>query len=102
MEVYKMSVKVRIPTQLRSLASGNSEVTVEGDNIRVLIDNLETKCPGMGERLLDEHGELRRFINIFVGQEDIRFLKGLDTPVKGDDEVSIIPAIAGGCESVRR
>lgn len=91
-----MSAKVRIPTQLRSLTSGSSEVTVEGGNIRDLLNNLESKYPGIGERLLDDSGDLRRFINVFVGQEDIRFLDGLDTPVKGDEEVSIIPAIAGG------
>lgn len=91
-----MSTKVRIPTQLRSLTSGSSEVTVEGGNIRDLLNNLESKYPGIGERLLDDSGDLRRFINVFVGQEDIRFLDGLDTPVKGDEEVSIIPAIAGG------
>ena len=92
-----MSVKVRIPTQLRSLTSGSSEVTAEGGNVRDLVDNLESQYPGIGERLLDENGELRRFINVFVGQEDIRFLDGLNTSVKVDEEVSIIPAIAGGC-----
>ncbi|HEX21067.1 MAG TPA: MoaD/ThiS family protein [Actinobacteria bacterium] len=91
-----MSVKIRIPTQLRSLTKGNNEVTAEGGNIRDLLTNLEEQYPGIGERLIDENGNLRRFINVFVGQEDIRFLDGLDTSVKGDEEISIIPAIAGG------
>lgn len=91
-----MSVKVRIPTQLRSLTSGEGEVSVEGVSVRELLSDLEAKYPGIGARLLDDTGDIRRFINVFVGQEDIRFLKGLDTPVEADQEVSIIPAIAGG------
>lgn len=91
-----MGVKVRIPTQLRSLTSGAGEVVAEGANVREIITDLETKYPGIGARLIDDTGDLRRFVNVFVGQEDIRFLSGLDTPVTTDDEVSIIPAIAGG------
>lgn len=91
-----MAVKVRIPSPLRNLTKGLGQVDVEGASVRELINQLEASYPGVGERLLDESGELRRFVNVFVGQEDIRFLNGLDTAVKAEDEVSIIPAIAGG------
>ena len=91
-----MSIRVKIPTQLRSLTAGEGEVVVEAASVRELIGALETNYPGIGERLMDDAGDLRRFINVFVGQEDIRFLKGLDTPVTANEEVSIIPAIAGG------
>ena len=91
-----MSIRVKIPTQLRSLTAGESEVVVEAASVRELMAALETNYPGIGERLMDDSGELRRFINVFVGQEDIRFLKGLDTPVTESEEVFIIPAIAGG------
>jgi len=91
-----MAVKVRIPSPLRNLTKGLGQVDVEGTSVRELINQLEASYPGVGERLLDESGELRRFVNVFVGQEDIRFLNGLDTAVKAEDDVSIIPAIAGG------
>lgn len=91
-----MSIKVRIPSPLRSLTEGESEVTAEGANVRELITDMEAKYPGMKERLCDESGDIRRFVNVFVGQEDIRFLGGLDTPIEEGTEVSIIPAIAGG------
>lgn len=91
-----MTVKVRIPSPLRNLTNGLGQVDVEGASVRELINQLEASYPGVGERLLDESGELRRFVNVFVGQEDIRFLNGLDTAVKAEDDVSIIPAIAGG------
>lgn len=87
---------VRIPTPLRGLTDGQGEVVAEGESISALIDNLDAAYPGMKERLCDEAGSLRRFVNIYLNEEDIRFYKGLDTPVTPADEVSIIPAIAGG------
>ncbi|KIG13209.1 hypothetical protein DB30_00432 [Enhygromyxa salina] len=87
---------VRIPTPLRKYTEGKDEVAVSGANIRELLDNLEGSYAGIGERIRDDKGAVRRFVNIFVADEDIRFLEGLDTPVKDADEVSIIPAIAGG------
>jgi len=91
-----MAVKVRIPTPLRKLTNGQEEVSAEGKSIGELIDALEKASPGMKERLCDETGKVRRFINLYLNDEDIRFLKGLDTELKDGDEVSIIPAIAGG------
>lgn len=90
-----MAVTVRIPTPLRSLTAGEEQVQLDGSTVKEVIDNLETKHPGMKERLLDEKG-VRRFVNIYVGDEDIRFLDGLDTALKGGEEISIVPAIAGG------
>ncbi len=86
---------VRIPTPLRTLTAGEEQVTIAGDTVRAVIDALESQHPGMRDRLLDEKG-VRRFVNIYVGDEDIRFLDGLDTQVKPSDEISIVPAIAGG------
>ncbi len=86
---------VRIPTPLRTLTGGEESVEASGATVRALIDNLESKCPGIKDRLLDDKG-VRRFVNIYVGDEDIRFLDGLDTELKGSEEVSIVPAIAGG------
>lgn len=86
---------VRIPTPLRKYTGGSEEVQIEGANVRSLIDNLESQHPGIRERICDDKG-VRRFVNIFVGEEDIRFMENLDTPVKDGDEVSIVPAIAGG------
>ncbi len=91
-----MEVIVRIPAALRNLTDGEGEVSGNGDNVRDLIKDLENKYPGIEERLCDESGDIRRFVNVFVGQEDIRFLKGLDTEMETGAEVSIIPAIAGG------
>ncbi len=91
-----MAVKLRIPTPLRRLAGGASELTVEGSTITEVIEALERDHPGFKERLYDEGGEIRRFVNIYVAGEDIRFLKGVDTPVKEGEEVSIVPAVAGG------
>ena len=93
-----MAVTVRIPTPLRKLTGNQNEVREEGGTIREILKNLEAHYPGIGERLTDESGELRRFINIYVNEEDIRFQDGLDTKIKLGDEVSIIPAIAGGAE----
>jgi len=91
-----MPVLVRIPTPLRSLTKGNAEIQAKGDTIDSVVDDLERQFPGLKDRLLDETGELRRFINIYVNQEDIRFLQAKKTTLKDGDEVSIVPAIAGG------
>ncbi|HEX6425532.1 MAG TPA: MoaD/ThiS family protein [Acidimicrobiales bacterium] len=91
-----MSVSVRIPTTLRTLTGGQSEVSLEGSNVREVLGNLDGTHPGFADRLLDDEGNLRRFVNVFVADDDIRFLEGLDTPVPEGAEVSIIPAVAGG------
>jgi len=91
-----MSITVRIPTPLRKLTNGADEVSVEGANIGELIDNLETAHPGLKARLCDDAGEIRRFVNVYVNDEDVRFLEGRGTALKAGDEVSIVPAIAGG------
>lgn len=91
-----MAVRVLIPTPLQRLTKDQAEVTVEGSDIQTIIRNLEVQFPGIKARLCDENGALRRFVNIYVNEEDIRFLKGEATPLKEGDEVSIIPAIAGG------
>ena len=87
---------VRIPTPLRSLTKGSAEVQAKGDNVAAVVEDLERQFPGLRERLVDEGGELRRFINIYVNEEDIRFLDGKTTALKDSDQVSIVPAIAGG------
>lgn len=88
--------KVRIPTQLRPLAGGSSEVSVDGTTVGEVLAGLETAHPGFADRLFDESGKLRRFVNVFVADEDIRFLKGVETPVDAAETVSIVPAVAGG------
>jgi molybdopterin synthase sulfur carrier subunit len=87
---------VRIPTPLRKLTQGAEEVAAQGKNVGELIADLEKRFPGLKERICDETGAVRRFVNIFVKDEDIRFLQNLETPIKEADEVSIVPAIAGG------
>jgi molybdopterin synthase sulfur carrier subunit len=87
---------IRIPTQLRELAGGQAEVEVEGATVAELLAALDAAHPGFGERLHDGSGELRRFVNVFVADEDIRFLDGVDTAVAPGQVVSIIPAVAGG------
>ena len=87
---------VRIPTPLRKLTGGAEEVSVTSKNVGELIGDLERKFPGIKERICDDTGAVRRFVNIFVKDEDIRFLQNLDTPLGDKDEVSIVPAIAGG------
>ena len=89
-------VKVRIPTPLQKLTGGTSEVEGLGENIREVITNLEARHPGFRERLYDDQGKLRRFINIYVNEEDIRFIDGDGTRLKDGDDISVIPAIAGG------
>lgn len=87
---------VRIPTPLRTLTGGAAEVAVAGEDLRAVVAALEAAHPGIGARLLDDEGRLRRFVNVFVRDEDVRFLDGLDTPVGAGDTVSIVPAVAGG------
>jgi len=91
-----MSVTVRIPTQLRPLTAGVGEVEVEALTVREAIDVLDHDHPGIRERVLDDQGALRRFVNLFVADEDIRFLQGLDTSLPVGATLSIIPAVAGG------
>ncbi|HVU02106.1 MAG TPA: MoaD/ThiS family protein [Polyangiaceae bacterium] len=90
-----MAVTIRIPTPLRTLTGGEEQVSADGATVSQVIEALEKKHPGMKDRLLDEKG-VRRFVNIYVGDEDIRFLDGLETALKGGEEISIVPAIAGG------
>jgi len=92
----EMGVKVRIPTPLRKLTDGRGEVEGAGKTIGELLDDLEARYPGIKERLCDESGNIRRFVNIYINEEDIRFMQGKDTALSDGDEVSIIPAIAGG------
>lgn len=91
-----MSITVRIPTPLQKLTQNQAEVKASGTKVKELIEDLEKKYPGIKERICDERGKVRRFINIYVNEEDIRFLQRDETPLKDNDEVSIIPAIAGG------
>ncbi|MCH2658160.1 MAG: MoaD family protein [Dehalococcoidia bacterium] len=91
-----MSLVVKIPGPLRNLVDGLFEVEGSGDSVAAVIENLEQNYSGFNERLLEEDGSLRRFVNIFVNGEDIRFLDGLETSVGEGDEISIVPAVAGG------
>ena len=91
-----MVVLVRIPTPLRAMTKGAAEVPATADTVEGLIADLERQFPGLRERLVEEGGEIRRFINIYVNEEDIRFLAGKGTGLKDGDQVSIVPAIAGG------
>jgi molybdopterin converting factor small subunit len=91
-----MAVTVRIPTQLRSLSGGTGEVSVEAGTVAEVLKGLNDAHPGFDERLFDESGTLRRFVNVFVADEDIRFLDGIDTVVAAGQVVSIVPAVAGG------
>ncbi|HVN88124.1 MAG TPA: ubiquitin-like small modifier protein 1 [Candidatus Binatia bacterium] len=91
-----MSVLVRIPTPLRRFTNGSDEVSLSGATVGAVVNELESRHPGIKERLCDEDGRVRRFVNIYVNGDDIRFLSHLDTAVKDGDEVSIVPAIAGG------
>lgn len=91
-----MSVMVRIPGPLRKLTSGTDKVTVEGATLEACIGELEQRFPGIRDRLLDGAGQMRYFVNVYLNGEDVRFLKGLETPTKTGDELSIVPAVAGG------
>ena len=91
-----MSVHVRIPTPLRRFTGGAEEVSATGVTVAALVEDLERNHPGLKERICDEQGKVRRFVNIFVNGDDIRFLNHLETAIKAGDEVSIVPAIAGG------
>ena len=91
-----MSVHVRIPTILRTYTDGASEVTAEGDTLSAVLENLETSYTGIRSRIVDETGELRRFVNVYVGNDDVRFLDGLTTPTPDGTAISVIPAVAGG------
>ncbi len=91
-----MSVTVRIPTQLRTLTGGEGTVSMEGSTVGEVLKALDASHPGFGERLFDDGGGLRRFVNVFLADEDVRFLDGLDTPVTDGQTLSIVPAVAGG------
>lgn len=91
-----MSVSVRIPTILRTYTGGSAEVTAEPGTLREVIAGLDATYPGIGGRIIDDTGNLRRFVNVYVGEEDVRFAEGLDTQVAAGSRVSVIPAVAGG------
>ncbi len=93
-----MAVVVKIPTQLRTLTGGRERVTTDGDSLQQILDALERDHPGLCKRVLDDTGRLRRFVNVYVDGEDVRFLNGLETRVGDASEVAIIPAVAGGSE----
>lgn len=92
-----MSVSVRIPTILRTYTGGESEVTADGATLADVLDDLDSSYSGIKGRILDEQGELRRFVNVYVGNDDVRFLDHLATPTPDGTQVSVIPAVAGGC-----
>ncbi|MEI6453923.1 MAG: MoaD/ThiS family protein [Actinomycetes bacterium] len=87
---------VRIPTQLRQLTGGVGELTIDGSTVGEVLRGLEGAHPGFGDRIFDEAGELRRFVNVFLAEEDVRFLDGLNSPVSDGQTISIVPAVAGG------
>jgi sulfur-carrier protein len=91
-----MSVSVRIPTILRTYTAGESEVTAQGDTLAAVLDDLDANYAGIKGRVLDEGGELRRFVNVYVGNDDVRFLDNLATPTPDGTQISVIPAVAGG------
>ncbi len=91
-----MSINVRIPTILRTYTQDQSQVAAEGATLTHVLDSLESSYPGIKARVVDEKGALRRFVNIYVAEEDVRFADGLDTPTPDGSQVSIIPAVAGG------
>ncbi|TCM46757.1 ubiquitin-like small modifier protein 1 [Kribbella sp. VKM Ac-2568] len=91
-----MSVSVRVPTILRPYTQGASEVSVEGSTLSEVLESLDTSYPGIKGRVLDDSGELRRFVNVYVDNDDVRFAEGLHTSIKDGGQVSIIPAVAGG------
>lgn len=91
-----MSISVRIPTPLRRVTNGVDKVDAEGDTLDQIIDSLDSQYPGIKGRLCDEDGNLRNFVNVYINGEDVRFMQGLATATKSGDEVSIVPAVAGG------
>ena len=91
-----MSVLVRVPTPLRRMTNGQGKVEIDSNTLGGLVEQLEAAYPGFKARLVDENGDLRYFVNIYLNGEDVRFLQGLDTSTKSGDEVSIVPAVAGG------
>jgi molybdopterin converting factor small subunit len=91
-----MSIIVRVPTQLRQLTAGVGEITLEAQTIGEALTALDVQYPGFGERLFDDAGALRRFVNVFLADEDVRFLEGLATPTPENSVISIVPAVAGG------
>jgi len=91
-----MTVSVRIPTILRTFTAGAAEVTAAEGTLREVIAGLDAAYPGIAGRIVDDTGKLRRFVNVYVGEEDVRFAQGLDTPVPAGTHVSVIPAVAGG------
>ena len=91
-----MSITVRIPTPLRRVTNGEDKVTAEGTNLNEIIGSLNDQYPGIKARICDDQGGLRNFVNVYVNGEDVRFLEGLDTSTKTGDEISIVPAVAGG------
>jgi molybdopterin synthase sulfur carrier subunit len=91
-----MSVRVRVPTPLRKFTKGVDEVDAQGNNVRSIVEDLEKNYPGIKERICDESGKVRRFVNVYVNGDDIRFLQNLETALKEGDNISIVPAIAGG------
>ncbi len=92
-----MAVSVRIPTILRTYTNGESEVSASGDTLAAVLDDLDANFAGIKGRVLDEAGNLRRFVNVYVGNEDVRFLDNLDTATPDGTQISVIPAVAGGC-----
>jgi sulfur-carrier protein len=92
-----MSVSVRIPTILRTYTDGQSEVSADGATLAEVLDSLESSYPGIKGRIVDEQGAIRRFVNVYVGNDDVRFLEALDTSTPEGAQVSVIPAVAGGC-----
>jgi molybdopterin synthase sulfur carrier subunit len=91
-----VSIVVRIPSQLRPVAGGQREVEVAASTVREALDDLEARHPGLKARIVDENGQLRRFVNVFLADRDVRFLGGLDTPVRDGQTLSVVPAISGG------
>ena len=91
-----MAVSVRIPTILRTYTGGDSEVSAEGADLSAVLDDLDAKYSGIKARIVDETGELRRFVNVYVGNDDVRFLDNLQTPTPDGTQISVIPAVAGG------
>jgi molybdopterin synthase sulfur carrier subunit len=91
-----LSVSVRVPTILRTYTGGESEVTASGETLAAVLDDLDTSYSGIKGRILDDNGELRRFVNVYVGNDDVRFIEGLASPTPDGTQISIIPAVAGG------